>query len=148
MTEQRMEKRHKLILSKDEVSILKSLFLRALAPVGVMVAISSFVLFKGFHFLMRKTSFYNYGVMPGTTLRNAADFIQTYLLLSAINLVLMLALAAIVIYLTLHGIILPLMRITRELRHAVDRKEKCRITVRQTDTLLIPLVELINRFTA
>jgi hypothetical protein len=139
------EKRRKIVLTKEEIVILKSLLYKALAPVGITIVVSLLVLTQGLFFLMRKTSFYNYGVSAGVSMKSVADFFHTYLYISCINIFLMAALAVIVGYMALHNIILPILRITRELKSDIETKTKRAITVRATDTLLAPLVELINK---
>jgi len=146
--EKMIEKRRKIVLTREEIVILRSLFFKAMVPVGVMIIISSLVLTRGLFFLLNKTSFYNYGIAPGISMKNASDFFHTYLSISCINIVLMAVLAIIVSYIALHNIILPVMRITRELKSNRENKTKKIITVRSTDTLLVPLVALINEYMA
>ncbi|MGA2090062.1 MAG: hypothetical protein ABSH12_01195 [Endomicrobiales bacterium] len=140
-----IEKRRRFVLTKDETSIMKPLVYKALVPVGIMIIISSCVLTRGLYFLLKKTSFYNYGISPGISMKNASDFFHTYLYISFINVVLMVLLAVIVCYIALHNIIIPLLRITRELKDIVENSTKRTITVRQTDMVLVPLVALINK---
>jgi hypothetical protein len=48
-------------------------------------------------------------------------------------------------YIVLHDIVMPVMRITRDLKQVIDTKTKKTITIRQSDRLLKPLVDLINK---
>jgi uncharacterized membrane protein YjgN (DUF898 family) len=138
------EKRKKIILSKDETDILKWLFIKTLVPVGVIILVSSTVLFFGLQFLMKKASFGNYGVAPGSVALSVSQFISTYVFIAVINILLMLTLCGVVIYITLRNMVLPIMRITREVKRSIETKSVVTITVRKTDKLLVPLVDVIN----
>jgi len=140
-----VEKRKKVALTKDEINVVMWVLVKGLSPIIVIVAISSSILFFGLEFLMRKTSFTNYGLAPGLTTHYVTQFITTYIVIAASNVLLMVTLSVIVIYLGLQNIILPVIRITRELRKRIEDKSKVSITVRKNDKLLLPLVELINK---
>jgi uncharacterized protein (DUF58 family) len=94
---------------------------------------------------MKKTSFGNYGIAPSATLWNVSQFISTYMTIAITNIVLMILLCVIVIYIILRNMVLPVLRITRELKQCIEAKSKPAITVRKSDKLLIPLVEMINK---
>lgn len=137
-------KRSKIVLSKAETEILQWLFTKTLVPVGVIILVSSTILFFGLQFLMRKVAFGNYGVSPTTVTQSVAQFISTYMFIAVANILLMLSLSAIVIYITLRNIVLPLLRITREVRKSIETKTRITVTVRKSDKLLVPLVDVIN----
>jgi hypothetical protein len=138
------EKRKKIALSREETDILKWLFIKTLIPVVVIILISSAVLFLGLESLIRKVSFGNYGMAPGVVMQNVSSFISAYAFIAVINILLMLSLSVLVIYATLRNVVLPIMRISREIRLAVETKTKPLVVVRKTDRLLVPLVEGIN----
>jgi hypothetical protein len=142
---QQNEKRKKIKLDQDENAILKSLFVKALFPIAVAAVISSAVIFLGLHFLIKKVSFGNYGLAPASIMYNVSQFIVTYIIISLINFCIMISLSIAVIFIALRNIILPLMRIIREVRYCVDNGVKKKINVRSTDKLLIPLASLLNR---
>ena len=143
-----VEKRKRVILTEDESRILKWLYLKTLIPMLLAIVVSSTVLYFGFEFLMKKTSFANYGLAPASSMDTVAKFISTYAVIALSNIVLIIALSAVVMYLVLHDIVMPVMRVTRELRYCLETKEKKIITIRTTDKLLRPLVELINKLIA
>jgi len=138
------EKRKRVILSKEENEILQWLFVKTLVPVGIIILISSTVLFFGLQFLMKKVEFGNYGIAPGPVHQSVVQFISTYVFIAVVNILLMLTLSAIVIYITLRNIVLPMLRITREVKKAIETQSKPFITVRRGDLLFIPLVEQLN----
>ena len=143
-----LDKRKKVILSPEESRILKWLYLKTLLPMGLAIIASSTVLFFGLKFLMNKTSFINYGMAPTRAVDNVSKFISTYIVIAASNIIVIIALSAIVMYLVLHDLVLPIIRITRELKEAIDAHKKDIITIRTTDRLLKPLVDLINKLIA
>ena len=143
--DQSVEKRKKVSLSKEESEILQWLFIKAIIPIVVIVMISSTVLFFGLQFLMKKVSFGNYGIMPSSVEHNVSQFISTYMVISLTNVLLMIALSVIVLYLVLHDLIMPILRITREVKECVDHKKNMCITVRQADRIFQPLVHMINK---
>ncbi len=145
MNSQHHPKRRKVRLSNSEVHILNGLMSKTLVPVICVMLVSSIVLYFGLAFLMRSVSFPNYGVVPSASSGGASSFIAIYAVISIINLMLLLGLSGVIMFMVLHQLVLPLMRVTRELRHAVDGKRHPAITVRGTDYLLLPLVELINK---
>ena len=140
-----IEKRKSVILSPEESRILKWLYIKTLVPMGLAIIVSSTVLFFGLRFLMNKASFTNYGVTPTGTMDDVSKFISTYALIAASNIVVIIALSAVVMYLVLHDLVLPIIRITREIRESIDNHTKQEITIRTTDRLLKPLVDLINK---
>jgi hypothetical protein len=142
------EKRKKVILSPEESRILKWLYFKTLIPAGIVIAISSTVLFLGLQSLMTRASFSNYGLAPTTSAANAMKFVATYAVVALSNIVLIIALSAVILYLVLHDMVLPVMRITRELKNSMETRQKTVITIRSSDRLLKPLVELINRMIA
>jgi uncharacterized membrane protein YjgN (DUF898 family) len=139
-----IEKRKKFIPTKDEVNILQWIFVKTLLPVATIAIISSALLFFGLEFLLRKVGFSNYGLTPTGTSHAVSQFITSYLMIACLNVILMVALAVVVIYSTLHTLVLPIMRITREVRQSIDTSSSKVITVRTSDRLLLPLVDLIN----
>lgn len=140
-----VDKRKRINLTKDERSILKSLFFKALVPIALIIIVNLTVLFFGLHFLMRKTSFVNYGITPDGVLTNVSQFISSYTTIALTNIFLIVVLSIIVLYLALQNTVLPLMRITRVLKQRIESNSKERIIVRYKDRLFIPIVELINR---
>jgi uncharacterized membrane protein YjgN (DUF898 family) len=139
------DKRKKVALSPEEMGIIRWLFFKAMVPVVIIVVISSAVLFLGFESLMRKVSLVNYGIAPRTMTEGVSQFITTYMVIAVLNVLLMAVLIGVVLYLLLHEIVLPVMRITREIRSSLDSGVKRTLVVRNTDRLLVPLVDLINR---
>jgi hypothetical protein len=140
-----IEKRKKVTLTPEEREILKFLFFKALFPVISIIVVSSVILFLGFQFLMKKTSFTNYGINPVGVLHNVSQFISTYTVIALANLLLMIALSVIVLYLALYNTVLPLLRITRGLKKHIECRAKSKIYCRHSDKLFVPLVELINK---
>jgi hypothetical protein len=57
----------------------------------------------------------------------------------------MIALSTIVIYLILKNMVLPVLRITRELKAQVESGRRVPLVVRKSDIFLINLVEYINK---
>jgi hypothetical protein len=143
-----LEKRKKVILSPEESRILKWLYIKTLLPMGAAIVISSTVLFLGLRFLMNKVSFTNYGVAPTSAMENVAKFISIYIVIAVSNVVVIIALSAVVMYLVLHDLVLPIIRITREIKESMDTHKKEEIIVRSTDRLLKPLVDLLNKLIA
>ena len=140
-----LEKRKKVILSPEESRILRWLYIKTLMPMGLAIVISSTVLFFGLQSLMKKASFTNYGIAPTSAVDNVSNFILTYAVISVSNILVMVALSLTVMYLVLHDLVLPIIRVTRELKAAIDSHKKEALTVRTTDKLLKPLVDLINK---
>ena len=138
-------KRRKVHLSHSEMHILNGLMSKTLIPVIGVMAVSSIVLYFGLAFLMRSVSFPNYGAVPTASSCGAASFIAIYAVISIINLMLILGLSAIIMLMVVRRLVMPLMRITRELHRSVEAKKPPTITVRTTDHLLVPLVDLINK---
>lgn len=141
----KVNERRKFSFSKEEKEILRWLSFKALVPLVVAVIISSAILYFGLFFLMNKVGFDNYGVSPAHVSRNVSQFIVTYLLITITNILVMLALSTTVIYLVLHNIVMPVLRVTREIRYRMETPGSEYITVRKTDKLFAPLVELINK---
>jgi len=139
------EKRKKGQLSPEEKNIISTLFTKALVPISVIVAVSLIVLFLGFKFLMAKTSFANFGLRPGFTMNSVSKFMVTYFAIAAINIAIMMYLSFTVLYITLHNIILPVVRITREIKRILEINTNSRLYVRKQDVLFVPLVGLINK---
>ncbi|MBN1622218.1 MAG: hypothetical protein JW871_06470 [Endomicrobiales bacterium] len=139
------EKRKRISLSKEEREILISFFVKAIIPIIIIIVVSSIVLFFGFHFLIKKTGFSNYGLSPVNTVQSVSKFISTYIIIATTNILLMITLSIIVLYLVLHNTVLPVMRITRILRKHFDAHERRKISVRSSDKLFIPLVDMVNR---
>lgn len=144
--EETIDKRKKVSVSKEEADILKWLFVKTLVPVVLIILISSAVLYFGLEFLMKQTGFDNYGLAPGITIRNVSRFVSAYMIIALVNVLLMVTLSVIVMYAALRNIILPVIRITREMKDCIESKARITLTVRKSDRLLIPLVEMINRF--
>ncbi|MHB9155247.1 MAG: hypothetical protein ACYC5N_06070 [Endomicrobiales bacterium] len=140
------EKRKRKAFTPEEIGVLRWLYLKTLVPVLGIVALSSTVLFLGLGSLMTKAHFGNYGLAPGTVTRSAGQFISTYLFIAVTNVILMVLLSAVVMYVILHHVVMPIMRVTGELRRRTETNEKEKISVRKTDRLIVPLVDLINRF--
>ena len=145
ISQQTTEKRKKISLSKEEKDIIASLLSKAAIPIFIIIIVSSVALFFGFHFLIKKTGFSNFGLSPMTVLQSVSKFISTYLIISLINIFLMIILSIVVLYFTLHNIILPVLRITRNIKNCIDTNSKSKICVRDEDKLFIPLVDLINK---
>jgi len=145
MAEAAVEKRKKVILSAEESRILKWLYVKTLLPMGLAITVSSTVLFFGLQSLMARTGFANYGMAPMGSMNSVSKFIYTYFVIAASNIVLMITLSAAVMYLVLHDLVLPVIRITRELKRSMETHKKEIITIRTTDRLLKPLVDLINQ---
>jgi hypothetical protein len=143
-----VEKRKNVIMTEDERKILKWLCFKALIPIILAIIISSMLLYFGFDSLMERTGFTNYAFAPARSIDSVARFISTYMVIALSNIALIVALSVIVMYLVLHDIVMPVMRVTRDLRQIVDTKTKKTITVRTSDKLLKPLVDLINKITA
>lgn len=143
--EETADKRKKVSITSEEADILKWLFVKTLVPVVLIILISSAVLYFGLEFLMKQTGFDNYGLAPGATISNVSRFVSAYMIIALANVLLMITLSVIVMYAALHNIILPVMRITREMKDCVESKAKVTLTVRKSDRLLIPLVEMINK---
>ncbi|MBN1824329.1 MAG: hypothetical protein JW803_08425 [Endomicrobiales bacterium] len=140
-----LEKRKRLVLSREESDILKWIYLKTLLPVTIIIVLSSIVLYAGLQYLMRNIAFTNYGVLPGGTIQDVSRFIKGYIGISAANVFLMIALSVVVMYLVIQNLVMPVMRVTRELRKVVETNMKSEITVRNSDKLLVPLVAVINR---
>ena len=142
---QQTEKRKKVSLSKEEKDVIISLLLKASIPITIIVIISSTALFFGFHFLMKKTGFANFGLNPYHAVQSVSQFISTYMVIALINVFLIILLSITVLYLTLHNIILPIMRITRNLKNCIDTNSRSKICVRDSDKLFVPLIDMINK---
>jgi len=145
IAQQTTEKRKKISLSKEEKDIIISLLTKATVPIFIIIIISSVALFFGFHFLIKKTGFSNFALNPMSVIQSVSKFISTYLIISLINILLMIILSIVVLYFTLHHIILPVLRITRNIKNCIDTNSKTKIVVRESDKLFIPLVDLINK---
>ncbi len=145
MEESKPEKRKRVILSPEESKILKWLYFKTLLPVGFVIVVSSTILYFGLQSLMTRASFTNYGLSPTSSMNSASKFVTAYIIVALSNIVLIIALSAVILYLVLHDLVLPVMRITRELRQSMDTHKKTVVTIRATDRLLKPLVELINK---
>jgi hypothetical protein len=140
-----IEKRQRVILSEAESKVLKWLYVKTLIPMGMTILISSSVLYFGLRTLINKASFTNYGMAPTSSMNNVSKFISTYMIIAATNLVLVIALSAVVMYIVLHDLVMPIIRITREVKLCMETGKKGNITVRTTDRLLSPLVDLLNK---
>lgn len=138
-------KRRKVQLSHTEMHILNGLMSQTLIPVAGVMVVSSLVLYFALAFLMRSVTFPNYGVAPSASAGGAASFIAIYAVISIVNLMLLMGLSAVIMAMVLRQLVLPLMRVTRELRRSIESGKPPVITVRSTDYLLLPLVELINK---
>jgi hypothetical protein len=139
-------KRKKVSLSPEEREVLRSLFFKALLLTIIIIILSSVILFFGLQFLMRKTSFANFGLSPSMSAMNASQFVSTYIVIALSNILLMITLCIIVLYLALHNIVLPIMRITRGIKdRMVSLENKTKLYVRESDKLLVPLVEMVNK---
>jgi len=141
------EKRKNAIFTQEERKILMWLCFKALIPVTLVLIISSTLLYFGFDSLMEKTSFANYAFAPARSVATVARFVSTYTAIALLNIVLIVALSVIVMYLVLHDIVMPVLRITRDLKQIIDTKTKKAITIRASDRLLKPLVDQINKIT-
>ena len=106
-----------------------------------VIVVSSVVLFFGLRFLLEKANFCNYGIAPADTLFSVSQFIAVYIIISLANLLLLFALGLIIFYFEVHDLILPIIRITSELKSGQIKE----ITIRKKDALLAPLVKNINR---
>lgn len=142
---EKTDQRRRVLLTREERAMLQWLFVKTLVPMAVIILISSGILFFGLQFLMNKTGFANYGLAPQHTVRMVSQFITAYLAIALANVVLMLALSAIVIFIILRHLVMPLLRVTRDLKNRVDARVQCPVTVRSSDRFLIPLVDTINR---
>ncbi|HBU69507.1 MAG TPA: hypothetical protein DEE98_03885 [Elusimicrobia bacterium] len=140
-----VEKRKKRALTESDKKVLRSLFVKALVPISAAILLSSAVLLLGIKFLMTKASFGNYGLNPAGVSSDVSRFISTYAVIAAVNIVIMLSLSVTILYLMLHEIVLPLLRITREALEIMSKPDGRRISVRQTDYLLVPLAGIINK---
>jgi nitrogen fixation/metabolism regulation signal transduction histidine kinase len=140
-----VEKRKSVILTEEESKILRWLYLRALIPIILVILVSSTLLYFGLNSMMQRTGFTNYGLAPSGSMASASKFINTYMFVALSNTVLILVLCVIIMYIVLHDIVMPVMRITRDLKQVIDTKTKKTITIRQSDRLLKPLVDLINK---
>jgi hypothetical protein len=140
-----VEKRKKSTLTPEEREVIRSLFIKALGPVVVIILISSTILFFGLHFLMERTSFSNLGLTPARTLQNVSHFITAYFVIAVSNIVLILALSIIVLYLALHNVVMPVIRITHAVKGRMESGNKAKICVRESDKLFLPLVDLVNK---
>jgi flagellar biosynthesis protein FlhB len=138
------DKRKSVEVSKEETETIRWLFLKTLFPMTLIIVVSCIVLFFGLQFLIKDVSFSNYGITPGATLHHASRFISSYIFIAVTNVILMLGLSVLVMYLVLHDIVMPVIRITRELRNTAASGEPPKLTVRSSDRLLVPLVEVIN----
>jgi hypothetical protein len=138
------EKRKKIVLSIREREILRQLFIKTLAPVVVIILINSAVLFYGLELLMQKVALGNYGLSPGNATSSITAFVSIYVVVAVIDIMLMVLLTVISMYIVLRNVVLPIMRITREMKQGVDSKTKMTIVVRKTDSLLAPLIDIIN----
>jgi hypothetical protein len=142
-----VEKRKNAFFTEEERKILKWLFLKALIPIILALIISSTLLYFGLDSLMEKASFANYAFAPARSVDTIARFVSTYTTIALLNIVLIVALCVIVMYLAMHDIVMPVLRITRDLKQIVDTKSKEAIMIRASDKLLKPLVDLINKIT-
>jgi hypothetical protein len=140
-----VEKRKNVILTDEESRILRWLYLRALIPIIFVILVSSALLYFGLDSMMQRTGFTNYGLAPAGSMASVSKFINTYVFVALSNTLLIMALCVIIMYLVLHDIVMPVMRITRDLRQIIETKTKKAITIRQSDRLLKPLVDLINK---
>ena len=140
-----VEKRRTAVFSPEEAHIIKWFFIKTLIPMSVIIIISSTVLFFGLRLLMPSAGFDNYGLAPGRVLAEVSRFISIYLAISSINVGLMITLSTIVIYLILKNMVLPVLRITRELKVQVESGRRAHLIVRKTDIFLINLVGYINK---
>lgn len=138
------EKRTSVGLSKEETDVLKWLFIKTLLPLLVTVLVSSSVLYFGFEFLIRKITFANYGLAPGSVSQSVSTFISTYIFIAVINLLLMIFLSVTVTYTVLRHVVLPILRINREIGDVIESKQHIPLIVRGSDRLLVPLVRGIN----
>jgi hypothetical protein len=138
------DKRKKTVLSKVELDILKWLLIKTLVPIMVIILFSLIVLFFGLDFLVQKTSFGNYGLAPGIVKQNVSAFVSTYVFIALINILLMLSLCALILDTMLRNVVLPIMRIAREVKRMSENSAISTIVVRKSDKLLIPLVEGLN----
>ena len=145
MEAMKTEKRKKVILSAEESKVLKWLYFKTFIPAGLVIAVSSTILYFGLQSLMTKATFTNYGLAPTSSMNSVSKFVAAYIVIAASNIILIIALSAVVLYLVLHDLVLPVMRITRELKSSMDTHEKSAITIRSTDKLLKPLVDLLNK---
>ena len=142
------DQRTTFFFSGEERAILRGLFLKAVLPVAIAVVVSSIVLFFGFRSLIVNASFGNYGVNPHLYDLQVTRFMSVYTVIAGITLLLMIGLSVLVLYLTLHNIVLPVMRITREMKACRDGHSAKTIVVRKTDRLFLPLLQLINELQA
>ncbi|MCB4791875.1 MAG: hypothetical protein LHV68_08305 [Elusimicrobia bacterium] len=145
LDQQPIEKRKKISLSKEEKDILVSLLVKAAVPIVFIITTSLIVLFFGFQFLIKKTGFSNFGLSSASVLHSVSQFISTYLIIALVNIFLMILLSIVVLYLALHNIVLPILRITRTCKTCVETNSKTNISVRSSDKLFIPLVDMINK---
>ncbi|OGS17438.1 MAG: hypothetical protein A2219_07760 [Elusimicrobia bacterium RIFOXYA2_FULL_50_26] len=138
------EKRKPVRLSAGEREIIASMFMKTLTPAFITIILSSGVLYAGLLFLMRKTGFNNYGINPAGSTQNVSQFIAAYSFIAIINVLLILSLSIAILYITLRHLVMPLLRITREVRERSSASPFQGIVIRKTDKLLVPLVDLIN----
>lgn len=143
--ENTVEKRKRVAMNREEIDVLRWLYVKTLAPIVLIVVVSSAVLYYGIRFLMPEVGFGNYGMAPGAVLADVSRFIGTYFLIAVVNVLLMIILSTIIMYTVIHNLVMPILRITRELKRMSETGVKGPITVRKTDRLLVPLVDAINR---
>lgn len=148
MPESAEEKRKKVILTGEESRVLRWLYLKNLVPTGLAISISTVVLYFGLGFLMQKTGFANYGTAPSESVVEASRFVSIYLVIALANVFIIAVLSAVIMYLVIHDLVMPVLRVTRELKECVQLKTGNVIVVRTSDRLLKPLVDLINKLIA
>jgi hypothetical protein len=142
------EKRKKLAISEREQELLRWLLVKGFIHVAITILLSLMVLFFGLKFIMSSISFGNYGLSPDTATHNVQRFIGTYLWIAAINIVLIVYLSVSLLYTLQKRFIQPITRITKDLEERFEKRSFKRIDVRKEDTLIYPLVELINKLIA
>lgn len=140
-----VEKRKRVALNHEEIDVLRWLYVKTLIPIILIVVVSSVVLYYGIRFLMPEVGFANLALAPGAVRADVSRFIGTYFLIAAVNLLLMIILSTIIMYTVIHNLVMPILRITRELKRMSESGVKSAVTVRKTDRLLVPLVDAVNR---
>ncbi|OGS17301.1 MAG: hypothetical protein A2219_03465 [Elusimicrobia bacterium RIFOXYA2_FULL_50_26] len=138
--------RRKVLLLPEEVAIFKWLFLKSLGPIVVTLIASCAVLFLGVQFAINQVFISSFGGMqPAFSLHKIPQFIYTYLYLASANILLMTYVCFVVIYILVRNLVLPVMRITREMKKSLEENKPVKVGFRKNDLLMMPLAETINK---
>lgn len=144
MSENASNKR-KVLFTVEEKEILRWLIIKSFIPLTVTLAASCAVLFLGLQFAINGVVLKGFNLPIDFSLHKIPQFIYTYLYLAAANILLMLYISFVVMYLLVRNLVLPVVRITREIKQSLDANAPVKVGVRKHDKLLFPLVEAINR---